>query len=326
VSRRAVAGAVAAVMLAGCGATLRGSATPAALALPHPSVAGPPYAVGERVITLVDPSRTVVIPGRGREDRTIVTVVRYPTAGPSSRVDVPNAAPDLSAGPFPLVVFGHGFAVTPATYYRLLLAWAAAGFVVAAPVFPLENANAPGGPDENDLVNEPGDMSFVISGLLAADRNPDALLHGAIAPSEIAVSGQSDGGEAALATAYDRYYRDPRVRAAVILSGAEIPSVAALTFMAAGPPLLAVQGTADDTNLPSNTYAFFALAHRPKYLLKLLGAGHLPPYTVEQPQLVIVERFAEAFLDRYLKGDRAGIAQMRRSGDRPGVAQLIAQP
>jgi predicted dienelactone hydrolase len=58
-------------------------------------------------------------------------------------------------GPFPLVVFGHGYAVTPAIYADLPRAWTRAGFVVAAPVFPLENAAAPSGPTENDLVNQP---------------------------------------------------------------------------------------------------------------------------------------------------------------------------
>ncbi len=55
----------------------------------------------------------------------------------------------------PLIVFGHGFAVTPAYYWRLLRSWAQAGYVVAAPVFPLENQHAPGGPNEADLANQP---------------------------------------------------------------------------------------------------------------------------------------------------------------------------
>jgi hypothetical protein len=41
----------------------------------------------------------------------------------------------------------------PATYASLLLAWARAGYVVAAPVFPLTNASAPGGANESDLVS-----------------------------------------------------------------------------------------------------------------------------------------------------------------------------
>jgi dienelactone hydrolase len=293
---------------------------------PAPVRHGAPYAVGERIITFVDPSRTVRYPGEPPEPRTLVTVVRYPIAGPASEVDVRNAPPDREDGPFPLVVFGHGFAVTPATYYRLLRAWAAAGYVVAAPVFPLENAHAPGGPDESDLVNQPRDMSVVISGMLAASANPRALLAKTIDPWEVGVAGQSDGGMTALAVAYDRYYRDPRVRAAVILSGAQIPGLHALTFPQGSPALLAAQGTDDTTNLPVHTDDFFAVAHRPKFLLSLIGAGHLPPYTGEQPQLSMVEDVTAAFLNRYLKADASGLAAMRRAGNRASVAALTADP
>jgi hypothetical protein len=90
--------------------------------------------------------------------------------------------------------------------------------------------------------------------------------------------------------------------------------------------LLAAQGTADTINNPRNTDAVFAAAHRPKYLLRLIGASHLPPYTGEQPQLSIVERVAIAFLDRYLKGAQPGVARMERAGDRANVASLVAQP
>ena len=69
-----------------------------------------------------------------------------PGCGPAvAEVDVPGAAPARAPGPFPLVIFGHGFAVTPGPYASLLEAWARAGYVVAAPIFPLGNANAPGG-------------------------------------------------------------------------------------------------------------------------------------------------------------------------------------
>ena len=82
--------------------------------------------MGETQLTFVDRSRTISYPGRPPQRRALTTVVRYPIAGPAARVDVRNAIPDRVAGPFPLVVFGHGFAVTPATYYRLLRAWARA--------------------------------------------------------------------------------------------------------------------------------------------------------------------------------------------------------
>jgi len=291
-----------------------------------PAPAGPPFAVGERTITFVDTSRTVRFPGRPPEPRTLVTVIRYPAQGPRSGVDLPNAPPARTARRFPLVIFGHGFAVTPAPYARLLQAWARAGYVVAAPIFPLGNANAPGGPNESDIVNQPRDMSFVITRMLELDGTPHSFFQGLIAPHEIADAGQSDGGETALAVAYDRHFLDRRVRAAVIMSGAELPGVGVLHFSAPSPPLLATQGTADTTNQPRFTYAFFDAAPRPKFLLSLLGASHLPPYTNEQPQLGVVERVTIAFLTKYLKNGKRATARMLAAGTVPGVAAIQADP
>ena len=251
-----------------------------------------------------------------------MTIVRYPALGPSRRTDAQNAPPARSAGPFPLVVFGHGFAVTPRPYAALLQAWTRAGYVVAAPIFPLENAHAPGGPNESDLVNQPRDMSVVISGMLAASRIRGGFLDDLVDRHRIAVSGQSDGGETALAVAYDENFIDRRVDAAVILSGAKLPGVGGFTFPAPSPPLLATQGTADTINPPVFTHEFFDVAPRPKYLLTMFGAPHLGPYTDEQPQLGVVERVSIAFLDRYLKGMRGALARMFRAGDVRGVSQV----
>jgi dienelactone hydrolase len=270
----------------------------------------PPFAVAEQVLTFVDHGRTVTYPGQAPQPRKLVTVVRYPRA----------------PGPFPLIVFGHGFAVTPAPYARLLQAWARAGYVVAAPVFPLGNANAPGGPNEADLVNQPRDMSFVISRMLALSGARSGTLAGVIAPREIAVAGQSDGGDTALSAAYNSRFRDRRIRAAVILSGQEIPGVGGYDFPAPSPALLATQGLADTINLPATTYAFFDAAPPPKYLLTMPGAPHLPPYTEQQPQLGIVERVTTAFLDRYLKGQPAGLARMKAAGSVPRFAVLRSDP
>lgn len=280
-----------------------------------------PFAVGERVLTLTDASRTVRLPHRAAEPRTLVTVIRYPAVGQPSGSDHIGAASARRAGPFPLIVFGHGFDVTPGTYWRLLHYWAAAGYVVAAPVFPRTNAHAPGGPDEADIVNQPADLSFVITRLLAASAGDHGALSGLIDPKEIAVAGQSDGGETALATAYDPPYRDPRVLAAVILSGAELPAQG-FKFATPSPPLLATQGTADETNLPANTYHFYDQAPAPKFLLRLLGAPHLGPYTDEQPDLGIVERVSVAFMDDYLKHLRGAWARLWAAGFERGISTL----
>jgi predicted dienelactone hydrolase len=258
------------------------------------------------VLRFVDHSRTIELPNGRRVPRPLECVVRYPAVGRRRA----------------LIVFGHGYALTPATYDRLLDAWTRAGYVVAAPVFPLETASAPGGPDRSDLVNEPRDVSFVIGALLALNASPKSALAGRIDPSRIAVAGHSDGGVVSLAVAYDSRFRDSRIRAAIVLSGALLPGMG--SFPRRGPPLLAVQGTADVFNVPATTASFFALARRPKFLLWLLGASHRLPYTDQEPQLGIVERATVAFLDHYLGGRALG--PFEQTAQRPGLTRLVADP
>jgi dienelactone hydrolase len=263
-----------------------------------PAKPSAPFAVRLTVVRFVDDTRSVRLPNGQIVPRTLVTYVRYPALGPATGSDISDAPAARAAGPFPLIVFGHGFAVTPTLYARLLRAWVRAGYVVAAPVFPLANANAPGGPDESDLPNEPADMRVVISRVLAAGNASSGPLNGLLDQRQIAVAGQSDGGDSALAVAYDPRFRDPRVGAAMILSGAEIPGIGGFQIAPGGPPLLATQGTADTINPPSSTSAFYNSAPAPKYLLELLGASHLPPYSSQEPQLGVVERVTVAFLNR----------------------------
>ena len=290
--------------------------------------AAPPsaFAVGLLTLRLVDTTRTIALPDGTTVPRTLVTYVRYPALGAPSGTDVPGAAPARADGPFPLIVFGHGFDKAPALYAPLLQAWARAGYVVAAPAFPLESPEAPGGPNESDLTNQPGDVRFVISRLLAAAGASSGTLAGLIDPAHIAVAGHSDGGDTALAVAYDPAHRDPRVDAAVILSGAEIPGAEGFAFPPGGPPLLATQGTADTVNLPSATAAYFGAAPPPKYLLTLLGAEHVQPYSQPGPQLRTVERVSLAFLDGYLKHRAGALGQLPALGYVPGVATLTADP
>jgi dienelactone hydrolase len=296
------------------GVSTGGQAPPAALP-----------AVGLRVLRFVDRSRPIRRKGGRSEPRTLVTYVRYPALGAPGATDVPDAMPASSDGPYPLIVFGHGFAVTPRPYARLLQSWARAGYVVAAPVFPLGSAGAPGGPDEADVINQPSDVSFVISSMLALSLPGAGPLANLVDPTQVAVAGHSDGAETALAVAYSRRFRDRRVGAAVILSGAEMGGVGGYSFTN-GPPLLAAQGTDDTFNDPKYTLAYFKRARRPKFLLRLIGAGHLPPYSYQQPQLAVVERVTIAFLNTYLKRRPGSLRQMISLGAVAGTSSLLAEP
>ncbi len=71
---------------------------------------------------------------------------------------------DRGGGPYPLIVFSHGLGASPAGYRSLLVVWAAAGYVVAAPAFPKTNSAATDGINPGDFANQPADVTAVISG------------------------------------------------------------------------------------------------------------------------------------------------------------------
>ena len=318
-------------MLAIAAASAGGATTGApARCVAEVAASGEPVAttVGIRTVTFVDHSREAVYHGGVITPRRLVTQIRYPAIGPTAD-DVRDAPVLPAAAPYPLIVFGPGFTETPAIYYRLLDAWARSGYIVAGVSFPLTTTHVPGGRRRNfDLINQPRDMSFVISSMLDDNQAAESFLHGLINDREIAVAGQSDGAATALAVAEDPRFADPRVRAAVVLSGAELDQIDDhIQFASTGPALLAVQGTSDLINEPSATYRYFAGAPEPKALLRLLGAGHLPPYTTQAPYLGVVERVTAAFLDHYLLDEPGSLTRTRDCAAESGTATLtMAEP
>ena len=273
-----------------------------------------PTGVGTTTLAVVDRTRPTVQYGRTLSPvRSLPTVVRYPAVGPQGAVESTDA-PGAS-GRWPLVVFAHGYNRSPATYAHLLHAWAAAGFVVAAPSFPLETQ---GGPlDENDLNNEPQDISVVITAVLSQSSGPLAHL---IDPSRIAVTGHSDGAEAALAAGF--VDGDTRIGPVISMAAQGIIG---------GPsrdpqhPLLVVQGTEDTINPPARGDAVYAAAGPPKYYLRLLGAGHEPPIVFDTPWRPIVEQVTIDFLRRHLNGSVAA-SVLVADGTRSGLSTLTADP
>jgi poly(3-hydroxybutyrate) depolymerase len=242
---------------------------------------------------LVDRSRPTVSQGRAISAfRTLTTQVWLPAA-PGAR---------------PLIVFAHGFDVGPDSYAALLETWAAHGYVVAAPEFPLTDP-AVAGPnlDENDITNQPADLRFVTDALIASG-SPVA---GRIDPQRVAVTGHSDGAESALAASLLPVPAgEPRYLALIAMSVQPLPGSDAT----ANPPILVTQGDADTINPPAWGRQTWRQAASPKYLLILHGGGHLPPLQAGSAWLPGVEAVTEAFLDAYVA----------RSAPTSGVAAAAA--
>ena len=90
----------------------------------------------------------------------------YPGA-PSRKLDTVVSYQAKAKRPLPLVVFATGYGGTALNYAAVYDAWVRAGYVVAAPTFPLSSEDAPGGSSAGDLSNQPGDVSFVLTQVLA---------------------------------------------------------------------------------------------------------------------------------------------------------------
>ncbi len=278
-----------------------------------------PFAVGTSTTTLVEPA------GGGLPIRSLPTLLFYPATGASGGAPSPAAQPDRTDGPYPLVVFSQGYDETPASYGALLAAWAAGGFVVAAPTYPF--TDPPVCPTcEADIVNHPRDLRFVITSMLDASASSSGLLAGLVDPSEVAVAGQSDGADVSLAVAAAPSQRDPLVKAAVIMSGQELSSLGTDFYTAGSVPMLVTQGTADPVNFPSCSVELYNAAPAPKYFLSFLGAGHLPPYQDAGVDLSTLEVVSTDFLDATLKGEQRAAAALLVAGNVPGATTVTDAP
>jgi hypothetical protein len=244
-------------------------------------------------------------------------VIRYPVDGPANEAETLGGAGSRLGRPFPLIVFAHGYDTTPGAYAELLHAWASAGYVVAAPSFPRATA---GGPlDEGDLDNQPGDVSFVITQVLEA-----APLAGLVDAAHIGAAGHSDGASTTAGIGYDSCCRDSRLAADAVMEGDEHSYPGGSWFPAGGAPaLLVIQADHDTFNPPALGRAVYDGGRSPKYLLWLLNAQHLQPYTSDAAHLGVVEAVTTAFFDRYLKGRVDSVAAMR-SAATPGLATLTS--
>ncbi len=298
------------------------------------------FTVGVVSCTFTDESRSAenFATGVTSHGRVIPTEIRYPTiSGRPGLVETTGAHPAIRHGPFPVIVFAEGYALTPDTYARLLDSWVRAGFVVAAPRFPDTDAAAVVAQHnvdtEADLVNEPRDVGFVTRSLeAAAAGSPCPVLHRLIAPGKVALAGQSDGAEAVAALAYDAKDLEPglRFRAVAALSGGAFgsDSAAGPEPYDPGPPLLVTQSATDSCNPPQLSTQLYAIIHqRAKWFLELRSAYHLPPYSgSDVAAFAAVAAVTTRFFLLEFSGGAPG-AGFVSFGDRaPGVAVLTTGP
>jgi dienelactone hydrolase len=267
------------------------------------------------------------------QTRTIETQIWYPVAK-----DAPATPAQLAprtatiGGPFPLLVFSHGYQGSPQNYSLLFRHLVSHGFVVAAPDHRDCKSQCGAAEYAQEVAVRPADVSMVLDGMLALDEGDDPLYRHLVDPKRVAVAGHSFGGWTTLVV----LQQDPRFVAGLAMAPAtwNTPSPDAHQV---SKPLLLMAGVVDSMVPYALTAHFFAdvPASAPDhYLLAVQSAGHQffdrcgpngvttsCAASMPQPQLQALEnRVGTAFLLKYVAGLRVTDEQLGLHDDSPEYA------
>lgn len=310
------AGLVTAACAAGSGGqTTDGQATDGTTGAVVPSATAAPASGGDRTYEVRTEQRTLV------DERRATPAAGPLPAEPQRTLETWLWVP-VGEGPFPLIVFAHGFAGHPRVFSQLLSTWASHGYVVAAPAFPRTNRDVPdvtaGLPD---FAEQPGDVAFVLDEVLAM-AEPDGALAGVVDPERIGAGGLSLGGGTTYGVAYNDCCRDDRIDAVEVLAGADFPLPGQLD-LSTGPPLLVVHGTADPSIPYDTAVRLVGSSGVPTWFVTLIDGGHSQPFEdTESPHDRHVEALTTAFWDVHLAGRPERLADLEAAAQVDGLLTL----
>jgi hypothetical protein len=267
-------------------------------------------------VTYVDPSRTTSPNGsfEGSSNRTLETTYWFPAVAD-------GGDPDRTHGPYPLVLFVHGYDQTADFYAPLLERWASAGYVVVGPTFPILSG-IPGGASHVDYNKLFGDATFVINQTLAAGVGTP--IAGLADGSRIAAAGHSDGEMVSFTLGFAQCCREPRIRSVITMAG-DLSNAGVDPLRDTGMPILHIMETNDEYDPYQHSIDWDRdNLTAPRWMLTLLNASHVPPYT--QPGNAYFELVSVAtidFLDGTLKGRADRLDRLTSDvADHPDLANL----
>jgi dienelactone hydrolase len=220
-----------------------------------------PRAVMSHNEVFVDESRSSQAHGSyaGADTRTLDATIWHPA--------------DNTDGPYPLVVYSHGFSSNRDGGAYLAEHLASYGYVVIAANYPLTNMSAPDRPYVRDVVNQPGDVSFLIDSLLAQSADPAHMLAGMVDELRIGVTGISLGGMTSTLVAFHPTLADSRIGASLSIAGPTAQFTARF-FEAPDLPFLMLAGDVDAL-VPYRSNAAPVLDKVPgSQLITVTGASH----------------------------------------------------
>lgn len=216
------------------------------------------FQVGHTTITFNDATRTGGFGSGGGTGRQIQTEIYYPATQAGDDVAVAN-------GTFPVISFGHGFAMAWSAYENIWNRFAQEGYIIA---FPRTEGGLFPAPSHGDFGK---DLALVVDKLLALNANSSSLFQNKI-NGNAAIMGHSMGGGATFLAAAN----NTSIKTVVGLAPAETSPLASDAAVNITVPALILSGTSDGVTpaADNHTLIYNGLSSSCKYFLNLIGGGH----------------------------------------------------
>jgi dienelactone hydrolase len=206
----------------------------------------------------------------------VINLLRWYTGSPTAPIpaglpknlpirldtDAYTGVPISARGPFPVVLFSHGYGGYPEQSSFLTDHLATWGFVVVAPDHRSRDLHAVVTGSSGQGPDDVTDLRQALADVTSMNDTPGTLLTGQLDLSRVASVGHSAGGGAAISVAHDK-----AVKTYIGLA----PSPAAPP---PSKPGMIMQGTADKVVNPRGTKKLYAKLAPPKRLILVDKAGH----------------------------------------------------
>jgi len=238
-----------------------------------------PYQAGHQTWMLEDTSRGVAPYNNsmGSDTRKLVTEIWYPSDDVSWTISGRNAPLTASLGPFPLIVYSHGIMSERMETVYLARYLATQGVVFMSFTAPATSLYDAGSLNYGDIVNLPGDVSFLIDEILKRSSDPSSPFYAKIDAACIGAAGTSLGAGVSLMAGFKSDLRDQRLSLVVTFAAGAREDPAQTIFDSPGiaVPLLLIHGDIDAI-IPYDESApvLLSTAPGPAYLMTLVGGTH----------------------------------------------------
>jgi pimeloyl-ACP methyl ester carboxylesterase len=216
------------------------------------------FSVGRTTITFNDPARTGGFGSGGGPGRQIQTEVYYPATSAGTNTPAAN-------GQFPVIVFGHGFAMAWDAYQNLWERYVPMGYIMA---FPRTESGLLPAPSHNDFGL---DLKLVAERMQVINTTSGSVLNGKVGVNT-AIMGHSMGGGASILASQNNTF----IKTVIGLAPAETNPSAVAAAPNVSVPALIFSGDADGVTPPAEHHIpiYNGLNSTCKSFATITGGGH----------------------------------------------------